>query len=494
MSDPVTGIEEEPDTGSITFIQSHRPPMEDGTYEVTVTQTVQNTNPNAPAPTSFNESYTNTRRFQIAGARFQLDTDVVVSQFPPVGSQGEYGNVLPHVVFSRQTLPWERTAGDADRSSWLALLLFDEDDPPPEVIEAMVGDLQRTPFPHAEDAAPAPSSLPDTGVSYPGFTLAHGEVMWDPCRVIDVPLPLFNAVLPGAVDLPWQAHSRTVSPEAPRRLGLAEEATELETSVVVCNRLPNPNTQCTVHLVSIENMAPLLPQGADYTPAAITLLDGSPAHTVRLVSLGSWTYRSIDPQATFAALLMNLDSTDNLRVLAIKNNSTGTTEADAFVANALNLGYTPVNHHTRQGDHTVSWYRGPLVPFEVPPTIFVRVPDGSNDTPPIQTADEAVCYEPETGMMDISYAAAWQIGRLLALQDKGFSVALARWKRANTRTVVESFERRALEGSLGQTLSLRQDSGRDGTGMQQAVARLILDKLKPNLVPARRGLTGEGGE
>lgn len=488
-------IEDEPQTGSITFIQSRRPPLEDGTYEVTVTHTVKNIDSEAPNPAVFDESYVNTRRFQISGARFQLGSEVVESQFPPEGSQGEYGNVLPHVVLSLQTLPWERTAGDTARSSWLALLLFDETDPPPEVIEAMVGDLQRTPFPHAEGAAPTASSLPAKGISYPSLDLALGEVMWDPCHVIDVPVPLFNAMMPGAVDLPWMTHSRTVSPEVPQRLGLAENETEVETSLVVCNRLPQPNTACTVHLVSIENMAPLLPQGDDYNPAALTLPDGSPAETVRLVSLCRWSYRSVDPEATFARLLMNLDATDNLRVFAINNKSTGTTEADAFAANALKLGYTPANHHTRQGDRTVSWYRGPFVPFEVPPTIFVRVPDGGNDTPPIQTADEAIRYEPETGMMDISYAAAWQLGRLLALQDKGFSVALTRWKRANTRTVFEKFERQVLEAALGETLALNADRAQSAVPkMHQAVARLICDKLKPNLVPEARRRNEEGSE
>ncbi|MBS7539524.1 hypothetical protein [Ancylobacter lacus] len=493
-------IMDEPETGTITFIESHRPALADGLYQIEVAQSVRNTNANAPAGAAFDETYRFTRRFQVAGERFAVKPSEIESCFPPLASQGEYANVLPHIVFNRQTLPWERTVGDAARSSWLALLVFDENDPPPKVVEAMVGDLTPAPFPHADNAAPAPSSLPATAVSYPGLTLAFGEVPWDPCRVIDVPVALFAALAPGAVDMPWLSHSRTISSAAPLRFaGLADDQTRIETSVVVGNRLPTPDSEVTVHLVSLENMIGYLPAGDDYTPAAITLPDGQPAQSVRLVTLASWSYRSVDPEDTFSGLLLKLDQTDGLRVLAIKDDAASASDADAYVANALALGYTPVDHHTRQGCRTVSWYRGPFVPFEVPTTIFVPVPDGTDDTPPILTADEIVAYDPETGMMDVSYAAAWRIGQLLALQDKGFSEALVRWKRQNTRNAFEAFERRALDSAFASTLGMRLTGTARSIGLdlQHAAASFVLTRLRRHLVPtppAGPGSVQEGGE
>jgi len=488
----------EPTSGTITFIQSHRPALDDGVYEILVAQNVRNTDAKARPDAQFDETYTFRRRFQVSGARFSLDSSAVDSAFPPSGSEGEYATVLPHVVLNRQSLPWQRSVGDAGNSTWLALLVFDESDPPPDLREVMVGDLMREPFPHAKGESPTPSSLPADAVSYPGLTLEYGEFPWDPCRVIDVPVALFDAIAPGIVDMPWLAHSRTVAQSQPlRAAGLAEGQTSIETSVVVGNRLPDPDSRVTVHVVSLDQMAALLPQGDAYEPGNITLPDGTRAQTIRLVSLFSWSYRSVDPQQTFTGLLMNLDAEDGLRVLAVANGNTGPSDAERYVADALALGYTPANHHTRDGSRTVSWYRGPFVPFEVSDAVTVPVPGGEGDTPPIRTADEAVRYDPETGMMDVSYAAAWEIGRLLALQDKGFADSLVRWKADNSRAVFEAFERRILDEAFGETLGHAhiRAARDDGNELHHATADFIRTRLKrflaPGLVPGAGD--GDGG-
>ena len=79
----------------------------------------------------------------------------------------------------------------------------------------------------------------------------------------------------------------------------------------------------------------------------------------------------------------------------------------------------------RQGLKTVSWYHCPLSPSkhqDQPPSL------------PAQTADELVRYNPDNGLFDISYAAAWELGRLITLQNKAISLNLFNWKRAHTQT------------------------------------------------------------
>jgi len=80
-------------------------------------------------------------------------------------------------------------------------------------------------------------------------------------------------------------------------------------------------------------------------------------------------------------------------------------------------GYVPLNHRLRDGASTISWYRGPLVPDRV----------GDQRELPLlgQSADELTRYDPETGMYDVSYTAAWELGRLLTLRDE--PVALQDW-------------------------------------------------------------------
>jgi hypothetical protein len=89
--------------------------------------------------------------------------------------------------------------------------------------------------------------------------------------------------------------------------------------------------------------------------------------------------------------------------------------ANGKVQTALKLGYAPLPHHLRQGSRTVSWYRGPLVP----------VPDVARTVDNIfVNADRALQYDKDTGLFDVTYAAAWQLGRLLALQAPEFAWAL----------------------------------------------------------------------
>jgi hypothetical protein len=73
----------------------------------------------------------------------------------------------------------------------------------------------------------------------------------------------------------------------------------------------------------------------------------------------------------------------------------------------------------REGVDEVAWYRGPFVPYAL-----------TRDTlGPYHSADQCRRVTPETGAEDISYAAAFEIGRLLAAADQRLAVELARWRR-----------------------------------------------------------------
>jgi hypothetical protein len=109
-------------------------------------------------------------------------------------------------------------------------------------------------------------------------------------------------------------------------------------------------------------------------------------------------------------------------------------------AAALDLGYAPINHTTRQGLRTMSWYRGPLVPLFLPtdPQNFVY-----------SSADAALRYDPHTGLMDVSYAAAWQLGRLLGLQNKLFVHALYKLKLTRTHKAAAIMAQNSVQQRFG---------------------------------------------
>ncbi|MBL4647397.1 MAG: VCBS domain-containing protein, partial [Gammaproteobacteria bacterium] len=87
----------------------------------------------------------------------------------------------------------------------------------------------------------------------------------------------------------------------------------------------------------------------------------------------------------------------------------------------LEQGLLPLPHCMRDHHKTYSWYRGPLA--------TAQPSNGVASNLPVHNSDELMIYQPETGLFNVSYATAWELGRLIALQDKQFSRDLFCWKR-----------------------------------------------------------------
>lgn len=426
---------------TVTFIESDRPPLEAGEYTLTVVQEVD-----VPSPGG---TFTATRRFAVAGERFAIDPSEIHGVFPPDLANGEYTGALPQVVFARRTLPWERTSIVGDPSApWLAVLLFDDGESPVSA-QAKALDLvaDGTPITVAGSDATGTGALPPGHLSYPTLgTLDWGESPDDACAVIDLPVALFSAVIPSRADLKLTVAIREVD-------GLstpdASAAVVSQYAVVMGNRVAKAAVTSHAFLVSLEHMGDYLP-GDDGQPSAAI-----PAGTtyVRLVTFRHWTFTANTLDETFTGLIEHLDIAGLCRGLpgptptadqvtaALGRQATGTlTAGDAavLVANALGLGYLPFPHHLRGGGQTVSWYRGPLVPYPVAGELDVPIscPDGANR------------YDPQTGMFDVSYGAAWQLGQLLAVHDGGFANALYTWKRAVGRSQAVAAEHDVLQAAL----------------------------------------------
>lgn len=430
---------------TVTFISSHQPPLPAGDYVLQVSQTVTNTQPTG-ADDTFDETFVNSHTFAVLGDRFSLDPTSIQSLFPPPDARGEFGNVLAHAVLNRRALPWIRSprlVAD-DSLPWLAILVFAASEAPTPV-PAALGDLARAPFVHKADGSgtTAPSSLPDATLSYPDayaqlpvnsdtgepppFELEWGQAWSDPCTVIDVNLSLFASLVPTAADLAWLGHARQVS--MVKKAGVDDHDVPGDFSVVVANRLPGDGTSATAHVVCLEGMAPLLPGSGIATPAGA---NGATATAIRLVSLAHWAFSATSGE-TFSQYLERLDMT----VAGPQRQAPGAgAGADAAVTTAFGLGYTALTHTTRVGDATASWYRGPLLPYRTQPVI-VPTPSSSAQKV-IERADEALRYDPDTGLFDVSYAAAWQLGRNLALGSSSFSASLYEYKRTAAQAVTAS--------------------------------------------------------
>jgi hypothetical protein len=394
--------------GDIQFYDNYIPVIKGGNYFITTQQTLK-----TGSNTTINgDSLGSVQEFIVSAPQFSIDTSQVINMYPPAGSTGLYGEVLPHIVLKDPVLAWERAmAGTA--TPWLALMVFDESelnggDSNTKSIQATVDEFLKIATPVL---APKPNKEDDVDSS-------------TSCRYINIPIEVFRAVVPHLDELPYLSHIRKVNTGGKPILGISEHGLY---SVIASNRfVSKPDAgqakpvKNIVHLVSLEGMENYLKQEADLS-----------AYTsVSLISLTSWTFLSLpDISQDFNALVTNLvkqetesDKTINPKKLWLRlpPPATGSGDAMSEVTKRTADGFVPLAYHTRSGENTFAWYRGPLTPL-----LTQKIPV----TQPFFTSDSAMIYDKTFGIFDVSLAAAWETGREAALSDSGFGQKIFNFRK-----------------------------------------------------------------
>lgn len=447
VNDPVSKL--------VTFIQFDEPALKVDEYTLKVTQTT-----NTAAPNSF----TTSRNFAVSGERFSFQSGEVDSVFPPDLANGEFDGSLASVVLNRRTLPWERYLDTSNAElPWLAVLLFDADHQP-LTRSATASDLvtlnQKITV-LGNDQLTGVGKLPADVFSYPGMNpLGYGETPDESCSVIDIDLATFNSIAPSMNDMAYLAHIRQVDTVDTVKNGSEESVF----SVVLGNRIAKNDQPAYAFLVSLENMGSYLP-GDDGKPASFP----AGIKSVRLICYRAWRFTANTMDQNFQQLLENLnrpvvdgrqittlqfpatfvqpnDSQVQQALAAQAKGQLDAASSQVLVQNAFGQGYIPMNHEMRHANTSVSWFRGPCTPFAVSETSFVST----------SSADAANHYNPQTGLFDVSYGAAWQIGQLLALQNTSYANALFNWKKAVNSATASQAEQAILQAALSANLAAGQ--------------------------------------
>ncbi len=484
------------DPGHARFYDNYVPTLPAGAYLINVGQRV--VPPGTPEDT---ECHVRSQAFVVAGPRYRLLDSDVFSVFPPPQATGNFDSHLPHVVLSKEDLPWERKAfPDATAPTpWMALLLF-------EAGEKFDGQEALLPVGNSKSATmSAPISArrfenPDRSgdLAWPEFqTQFYEEEVLDQTKVnvIDVSVPAFRALVPPASELPSLVHVRQVDPSV-KETEILRISKRGWYSVVVSRRFPRRDPSDAVvyiaHLVSLEGMR-------DYM--AGRHLEGKKA--VRMISLRGWTFTCAahlteDFTQTMSGLLRRQRQTGAPVTFSLPSDPPADSRDSQYAHAVMQQGFVPMRYQTRQGEETFAWYRGPFSP--VPAKKFVVPPENeSRDWLFFDRASAAMIYDPLYGVFDLTYAAAWEAGRLAALANGPFTQAVLEWQRRGTHRVAVMTERQrqfrllnsrtllrgasaAAGGLLGMNLGqLRESSGERAIG-NELIAALIEgfnDALKP---------------
>jgi hypothetical protein len=449
------------DMSEATFYDSVTPALTAGDYQVIVQDTVT-----VAGDSGTSASYAAVQRFRVAGSRTGLGPSDVVAVSPPSGGSGSYDLWLPHVILAQRTLPWQVPIADGTPAGqggqaqpWVALLLLTRE-------EVDVAGSPPAAGTTGTQTVPLSACLtPPSGTLGPVVTTGQSTLLQEQpsltCSVVDVTTDAFSGVVPQAAELPFLAHVRQVSTAGQEELGGPAPGWY---SVVVGNRLPTGASDGVyiAHLVSLEGFASYLP--GNPAPAGVSL--------VRLISLASWTFTSGPGSGDFGYLMAQLD----IGALTVPVTVDGTDAASQLVAAAVADGYTLLGYTTRLGEQTAAWYRGPLLPGPVT----------ANPQPAYPAAAAALIYDPATGMFDASYAAAWEIGRLLTLANGPVASSLATWVTAAANAVPLLLDQSATADRPAAASALAPGA------RVRAARRLIGERVAPAILRLGAGRPASG--
>ena len=420
-------------SGQAEFFDNCLPALSAGSYTLSVTPALADAN----GGNTFPAFPPTTQELHVSAPHYSLDPSLIFSQFPPPGASSDFSQYLPQIVLTHANLPWARLIepGQPNTTPWLAVLLFQ----PSEIGQAgkrgtfaQSGQVQdvldptKWPSSYAQPAASL-DPIPDRFVDPTSL-----------CQYIDLPASLFSTIAPKLAELPYLAHYRQVDTSGGSVGGDSESGAY---AAVIGNRLPAGGKSplpWVAHLVSLEGYVDCLPAAAH--PQSF--------QTIRLVSLANWSFSSADAKQ-FGAYMAGL-TLDMLR-LPLRTESPGTpTAPQQTVLTAMANGYVPLTYEPREGEQTAAWYRGPLAAAAVAPA--------TTWAPHFTTSDAAAIYDKTSGMFDLSYAIAWQIGRLLALADPKFCSALITFRARLTQALLQHDIRGELASRFGTAFALPDDA------------------------------------
>lgn len=474
------------DPGFMRLWKKVVPDLHPGGYTVRLEQTLGTSSATVGEPQDVEV------HFDITGPRFALPGTEIHSVFPPPNAQGSFSSRLPHIALKRRTLPWERSDDDHPNVPWLALVVLSDFEaelcrnrPIREAFSSpAIGDAtapadgtcdhivvtQRV----VDQTFPSRDELPllthvrevslrdaeNLGSDPDGWMavlisnrLPQPNTTYG-CYLISLESQLHELPDPGEVqeevgpryvygELAEAYHAArengTSGQPAPRDRAPQGAADEVLDTVMSSIAARNEEARVRVDeasewLVTRSPDEPS-PHAAELgfrapSPFVVDFLDvgiwDRDSRKLRFPVLAHWTFRT-EGAADFQALMENIDV-----------GMLGKQPTDDDALPILDTGHTVVERLTRRGEPAQAWYRGPLTPRQVERRV---------DPPPLFTAEQALRLG-EDGRWDLSEAAAFEIGRLLALSDAAFIDQLARWRKEGF-----TFARRRMTAEIGSVVA-----------------------------------------
>ena len=394
------------DKKGFKLADNYLPPLQEGLYNVKFAQDVyigEKKFDEEPPP---DNSFLIEKKFCIAANTEMLSDNEVFNISPAPNQQGDFSTVLPHIVLNKPSYPWMKDLKINDDKiplPWLALIVLSED----EVIEE--NDVK---YGSLEEEA---SKCKDKGIYFP-----YTKNSYSPCKdndnihLIKISKNTFEKIMPTKEDRIWLTHIKQVD------LSDVEDAMVSKDgffSVIIANRFPPCRAS---EIVTDENPKKINDETSNETTdrikntihlvVAYNYDDGIPNNFnyVKMISLYHWSIYSDKKKEE--------DKSFESLVEGLSKNSQSV------------IDRTLKEHYLRQtGEKTYSWYHSPIMPLKIN-----RVGDNGGiriNGEKTFTADGRLIYNQNNGIFDVSYSAAFNLGRLVTLSHSKEAQQIVSWRK-----------------------------------------------------------------
>ncbi|KZL13688.1 hypothetical protein [Pseudovibrio sp. Ad26] len=392
--------------GQVEIYDKDVPALPSGNYTLSVDQTVKQDGTCAVSSSNGDQCtpYSTSLDFSVTGPKLSMSTDQVVEVFPPSRSPGAWQETLPYITLSSPSLPWESeltvpNTDPVEHAPWLALVVLTEDELGGSGLPVTSGTVGTLITPSSADIlAPVISPAPTT------------QEQDEKIQMLDIPKDVFAANMPSAADMRLLAHVRKTSSDDGTTTG--EAGTETY-SIIVANRLPQTDKSNYIFLISLEGLGEYLPGGSQSIAETKT--------AVRVAVLYSWQMGTVTDTGDFCTDFQEISESGGAGMFKIKS----TLEGQA--GTILEQGFVPLTWNMRSGETMTAWYRGPFAPVATKEDL-ITPPETSGILPAVLHSDQLLRYDQSNGVFDVSYAAAFEVGRLLALSSPSYLTQIAGWR------------------------------------------------------------------
>lgn len=459
----------------------HIPKVAAGGYKI-----IARLNQKKDTSTVLNEGIEQHINFQVAGYNASIPQNEVLAVYPPIEHTGNFAGTFPHIQFKRSTLPWEykvdTSTENEDRLPYIFLVLLNEE----ELKKITIIDTDTNQLADSTESPDEPKPLKILAFNnsdlFPKANLIHKLAhvrVQEHTELKDLNLPKETSIL---------VSHRMVEPNTKYKAFVCYYACKIEDEVdkgkykmitdltdnsaleyvVILNEWSFDSIGAELYQIDFNKLKnhPLYKSFNDnLKDSEIGTLEEIKKHTNSILrslieenesyqkkrdeNWVAWNDKDnisgFDKQEekekgnnyileylqyngkNLKGYFHELELQPFKTFLKKKISDERSEDYPSHIKSLLDISKVPLEHQLKAGGKMVSWYQGPFTNNTSKFNLLQLLADQKIETIP-DHQDYLNLFNKDTGMYDMTYSTAWQLGRLMIMNDNKVLQELKKWK------------------------------------------------------------------